>query len=565
MTRRCGPLALLLAALVACSGLAGEPQTLATLTPAPRAAADLVEGARVFAERCASCHGPGGAGDGELALSGAIPAPGDFTRPEAARGQSPQQWLATIRDGRIEALMPPWRDSLSDAELRNVALYSFTLHYAPQQLPRGQRVIEEVCAEGCAGLEALGDLRAPAALDQLSDEALRAVLPASLAEEDAWAAVAWLRARDLRGLEQLGRPFAIREPATGAISGQINNGTQGAAVPPGLKVILLEFGSGTMPVLRETRSDADGRFRFDDLDIEPGRSYSVLVEHAGRRFPSARVNADAARPQAQLPVTIFEAGADPSAITIAALVQQVSVVDEMLQIVLVARFRNHSDRVYSGESEIAPGQFASLSLPLPAAAFDLTPPDDSGRFIIDGAGHSVTDTLPVYPGAEHLVQLAWRQPWDGEGAELELPLAQALEGEVRLLLQPGLTLGAGDLQPIGPQQLGAALYEGFGAQLRLETGATLRHTLVAQAPTLPAGVVGEEVLALGALLTLLAVVVLLHWRGRGNGEARRLRALERQIARLDADHERGAINHDLYRRRRMELQQQLNEGGDGKA
>ena len=177
----------------------------------------------------------------------------------------------------------------------------------------------------------------------------------------------------------------------------------------------------------------------------------------------------------------------------------------------------------------------------------------------------MTDTLPVYPGAGHLVQLAWREPWDGERAGLELPLAQALDGEVRLLLQPGLTLSAGDLQPIGPQQLGAALYEGHGAHLQLAPGATLRHTLAAQKPTLPPGVLGAEALAPGALLTLLAVVVLLHRRGRNASDERRVRALERQIARLDAEHERGAINHDLYRRRRMELQRQLSAGGDGEA
>ena len=91
-----GPALLLLltVALTACSGLAGEPQVLATLTPVPRAPADLASGARIFAARCSSCHGSSGAGDGELALSGAIPAPGNFTQPEAARATIP----ATVVD-----------------------------------------------------------------------------------------------------------------------------------------------------------------------------------------------------------------------------------------------------------------------------------------------------------------------------------------------------------------------------------------------------------------------------------------------------------------------------------
>ena len=556
-------LLMLTVALTACSGLAGEPQVLATLTPAPRAPADLASGARIFAARCSSCHGSSGAGDGELALSGAIPAPGDFTQPEAARGQSLQQWLTTIRDGRIEALMPPWRDALSAAELRDVALYSYTLHYSAGLVARGQSVLEAACAVGCAGLEALGDLREQAMLEALSDEALRAALPDSLAEEDAWAAAAWLRARDLQGLEQVGRPFAAQEPAFGVISGRISNGTADAVVPPDLKVSLLEFGTGQAPAVRETVSAADGSYRFADVLLEPGRSFSVLVQHGGRRFPSARRGADPARPQLDLPVRIYEVGADAGAISISALVQQLSVVDNALQIVQVARYRNDSDRVFSSAQEVAPGQFASLALPLPAGARELTLPDESGRYVVDESGSMVRDTLPVFPGAEHLVQLAWRQPWDGASLNIEAPLAQALAGEVRLLLPPTLTLEEADFGSIGPQQVGNALFDGYGAQLQLAAGDSLRYTLRAQQPTLPPGVVSLEVLALGAALTIGAVAVLLILRGRRSIADKQRDSLAQQIAGLDAAHERGAINHDLYRRQRAELQRRLTGPTDG--
>lgn len=557
-------------AMTACSGLAGEPPLLATLTPESRApAADLANGARLFAARCSSCHGPGGAGDGELALSGAIPAPGDFTLPGAARPQSPQAWLTTIRDGRIENLMPPWGETLTPAELRDVALYSYTLHYSPDLLARGQQVLTAACADGCAGLDALGDLRNPTALDALSDETLRHALPASLAQEDAWAAAAWLRARDLQGLPQFTQPPAsdvisdnIGGFISGHISGQISNGTANSTVPPGLKVTLLKFGAGQAPVLRETLSAADGSFQFTDLLIEPGHSFSVLVEHSGRRFPSARVNADPGQPQLTLPVTIYEPGADPAAISITALVHQLNEVDSALQIVQVARYQNDSDRLFTSEQEVAPGQFASLTLPLPAGALDPTPPDDSGRYVVDATGSKVTDTLPVFPGADHLVQLAWRQPWDGASLRVEAPLAQALAGEVRLLLPPTLTLSGADFVSIGPQQVGNARFNGYGAQLSLPAGASLSYTLTAQTLVLPPGVVSVELLALAALLILGAVIVLLRLRSGRNRADRQRDALARQIAQLDAAHDRGAINHDLYRRQRAQLESRLTEPGD---
>ncbi len=563
-------LAILLTALIysACSGLAGEPQQLATLTPLPRAQADLGKGARIFADRCSTCHGLTGAGDGELALNGSIPAPGDFTQPWAARNQAPLQWLGTIRDGRIEALMPPWRDALTDVELRDVTLYSYTLHYSASQIARGQQVHDDACAPGCAALDALGDLRDPATLDRLSDADLRDALPASLPGDDAWAAVAWLRARDLPGLEGVGQPWTSPAAVSGVIRGQIRNGSQGFDVPDGLKVTLLEFGTGTMPELRETRSAADGRFRFKDLTLTAGHSYSVLVEHAGRRFPSARVAADPARAQIDLPVTIFETGAESSAIEMTALVQQVSVEDDALQVVMVARFRNSSDRVYSGEGAVAPGQYASLVLPLPAGVSDLTLPDESGRFLVDLDAGTVTDTLPLYPDIDHVLQLAWRQPRGQERHPLELPLNYALTGEVRLLQGPGLALADERFTSIGPQRVGASFFDGHRAQLQLEPGERLRYTLLEQSPTLPPGVLGVEALALGALATVALVVVALRWRRGGKVERRRVDDLARQIARLDEEHERGAINHDLYRRRRAALQAQLtggNDGGDGGA
>lgn len=567
MRQDCKPALLLviLLSLAACSGLAGEPAILVTLTPEPVEQADLTSGARIFAERCSTCHGPTGAGDGELALSGSIPAPGDFTQPEAAREQSLQQWLATIRNGRIESLMPPWRDSLGDDELRDVALFSYTLHYSPAMFARGRLVLAETCAAGCAALDALGDLRDPATLDSLSDQALRDALPATLSDEDAWAAVAWLRLRGEGGRSQPDSA-AVREPVTGSIDGQINNGTAGASVPGGLRVTLLEFDAGQAPDLRETFSADDGSFHFADVVFAAGRSFNVLVEHAGRRFPSARVSAGPDQSTINLPVTIYETGADPAAVTMTALVQQISVVEDALQIVLVARFRNSSDRVFSSAQEVAPGQFASLTLPLPAAAFDLTLPDESGRYHVDDGGTAVTDTLPVYPDTEHLLQLVWRQAWDGDSAQVELPLAQALSGEARLLLAPTLTLIEGEFSDIGPQQVGAAVFDGYGAQLQLEPDASLRYTLGARALPLPPGVVSREALAAGAALTVATVALLLAWRGRRISGERQLDDLARQIAELDAAHERGAINHDLYRRRRAELQAQLTrENGPGHA
>jgi mono/diheme cytochrome c family protein len=82
----------------------------------PQAVLDV--GARVYAARCAQCHGPNGAGDGSAANQFAI-APTNFQaqRPDLAAS------LRALRDGIEGTPMAPWSNELSEAELSAVAYY----------------------------------------------------------------------------------------------------------------------------------------------------------------------------------------------------------------------------------------------------------------------------------------------------------------------------------------------------------------------------------------------------------------------------------------------------------
>lgn len=78
---------LALTALLACPTLqAEEPLTLAS-------------GADLYAQLCASCHGPSGHGDGPVAGTLKTPPP-DLTRIEARRGDFPDIDLFDMIDGR---------------------------------------------------------------------------------------------------------------------------------------------------------------------------------------------------------------------------------------------------------------------------------------------------------------------------------------------------------------------------------------------------------------------------------------------------------------------------------
>ena len=96
--------AMLVAAAAGCSALA---RPLAGQSPAPR------DVAKVYAEICAACHGPGLEGGKAQSMLD------DTWR----FGGDDDSLAATIRDGRAQAGMPPFRSLLTDAEIRAMVYY----------------------------------------------------------------------------------------------------------------------------------------------------------------------------------------------------------------------------------------------------------------------------------------------------------------------------------------------------------------------------------------------------------------------------------------------------------
>lgn len=221
----------------ACTGLGGEPAVVATLPPVtpaptaepstdvgiPAAPPDLTRGAQIFAARCSACHGVDGRGDGPVVQANPGMQPPDFRDPATARGQTPHEWFSTITNGRIEKMMPPWNNALTEQERWDVALYTYTLHYDPEAVALGSDIYAD-CAE-CHGdlgrgdgpeaadlREDVKDLTDQSAMVTLSDESIfnmvtqgfEDIMPAytELSEDERWAVASYARALSLQGIEQ---------------------------------------------------------------------------------------------------------------------------------------------------------------------------------------------------------------------------------------------------------------------------------------------------------------------------------------------------------------------------
>ncbi len=101
------------------------PNQYADLTWPPGAdlPPDTPVGERVFAQRCAVCHGPDGRGNGPAAPS-LIPHPRDFTQGRykytstpAAQPPSDEDLITVVANGLHASAMPYWHDLLSEAEI----------------------------------------------------------------------------------------------------------------------------------------------------------------------------------------------------------------------------------------------------------------------------------------------------------------------------------------------------------------------------------------------------------------------------------------------------------------
>ena len=85
-----------------------SPDARANLRAAlSRAGTSTENGAAIFAEKCAPCHGETGLGDGEQGIQLGVTVPA-FGLPEIARPASPAQWYTIVTRGNMERFMPPF-------------------------------------------------------------------------------------------------------------------------------------------------------------------------------------------------------------------------------------------------------------------------------------------------------------------------------------------------------------------------------------------------------------------------------------------------------------------------
>jgi hypothetical protein len=193
---------------------------------------------------------------------------------------------------------------------------------------------------------------------------------------------------------------------------------------------------------------------------------------------------------------------------------------------------------------------------MPPGAIALNAATDQ-RFIVVQEQFAVIYTQPVLPGANP-IELIYFLPYTAN-AVFDQPYNYPVDGEVKVVTRPRSLVVKGEGWQPGQE---APFVNQYTRQVNLSQGDSLvldlegdpRATTSSDPSLLTADVL---VPAVAVLVILVCGILLFFSLARRRQPEQETDRLLRQLAELDALHERGQINHDVYQRQRKALKDRL--------
>jgi preprotein translocase subunit SecG len=233
---------------------------------------------------------------------------------------------------------------------------------------------------------------------------------------------------------------------------------------------------------------------------------------------------------------------------------------------------NNSDRVLYRKPD---NQDVSVSLlvQLPPGALILNDTQNP-RYIIAQDFYSLIDTNPVFPGVHYVEAIYFLPHSDGE-AVIDLEMNNRFEGKLDISVAvPSLAVSGDVIEYVDSETItnnsGEFVVQNYTADYSIPAGGNLVFSvsgaLFGSQNTSSSGnvVTGNflvVVIIVVVLLFVFAIVGLLVLRRRYGQQTpdhqREIDRLLAQINQIEAMHEKGEINHDVFQRQRQELKDKL--------
>jgi mono/diheme cytochrome c family protein len=578
---------------------------------------DPTSGEPIFNEKCAPCHGESGIGDGFQADQ--LPrTPAVLVSPEVFRKAIPVEWFTLISKGDLERFMPPF-NSISEQQRWDVIAHVYSMATPDELVAQGEILYQDNCAE-CHGENGKGDgPQASAFSDQMpdfndlkwmaetSDQELYEVIlngvspnmptfSETLAEEDRWAIVSFLRSLTFAGssastvpteappTESAATPEATDAPTptsekseSGLVTGELAV-LSGEETPAGLVVNLRGFDNMQETINMSTTIQSDGSFMFTNVEMPVGRVFIASTEFDGITYGSDIAMVEDETASLNLPIPIFGSTTDSSALS----ADRTHIFFEYLEpdtlrVVEIYIISNPSDRTVVAATEGEP----TIEFQLPEGAANLQFEDGvlGGRYVQtpDGFG----DTAAIRPGSgQHQITFGYEIPYDGK-AEISQSVNLPTNAVVILIPKDGLKIKGEQLVYTGARDVQGITYEMYSGD-RIETGSELSITVSGRPGGGGISLESESstslVIGLAALgIVLIGAGIWLYRRSQQEDTEEEFiddvdeeitsfddtpddpEALMDAIIALDDLYQTGELPEDAYRQRRKVLKERLSE------
>jgi len=587
--------------------------TLGALFPAQVPSTN--NGALIFAEKCAPCHGATGLGDGEqgIQLNVTVPA---FGLPDIARPASPAQWYTVVTNGNMERFMPPFA-SLNDQERWDVVAYAMTLHMTEEEIAKGQELFEANCAN--CSTEFFTD---QAKMSELSEVELARIVRegndqvpafgAALSDDEMWAVAAYLRTLSFDTAPVVSAPAstATPEPSTvtetlssteagtpsaegtplgteqvpatseatavvqagfGSVSGSIDNQT-GKDLPSDLKVTLRAYehgadrSAGPQEVFSQEAIVENDSFVFQNVEMPVNRIFiaELTIDGMNRQSGFAVVKeGDSALTLP--PITLYNTTTDITKLVIDEVQIFFEYGTDSVQVYNVYSFRNPGAEMIivtmneNGEIPFikAPGGTSGLS-------FEMMQGSESIR---------TQSGLAIPPGEASYGLIAFTPVPKARKFDFSQEFVLAVPS-ITVFVPSGVTVKSEQSSDLGVQSIqdfNFQIYElngvGAGGEIQFTVSGTPEEAGTASAPG--AAISNQNLLfgigALGIALILAGAWMYLRDRNRREDDAEEAEGPEFEssedvmdaIIALDDLHRARKISDNAYQKRRAELKQIL--------
>jgi len=590
------------------------PTPAPTLGPLyPAQAPSIENGAAIFAEKCAPCHGETGLGDGEQGIQLGVTVPA-FGLSEIARPASLAQWYTIVTRGNMERFMPPFA-SLSDQERWDVVAYAMTLHASQEEIEKGKGLFEKNCAdcstdffEDQSKMSSLSEVELARIIKQGNEDIT--AFGSNLRDDEVWVVAAYLRTLSYitDSVVSASTPLPTTGPATvaetavpssdagtsfaegtqvaatgeatavaragfGIVSGSIENKT-GADLPSEMKVTLRGYDHGADPsagpqevISQEGLVNTEGSFEFENIEIPLNRIFIAELTFDGMDLKSGFAIVKEGDGSVSLPpITLYNKTEDTSALVMDETRIFFEYGTDNVQVFNVYSFRNPRDEIIvvklNENSEIP-----FITSPEGSSGFGYEPMQASESFIQTENGFAI----PPSEGSYSLVAFA------------SLPKAKKLDfsqtfvlpvATITVFLPEGVTAKSAQMSDLGVQaiqNLNFQIYElgdiSAGDRVAFTVSGTPKEAATASTPETSSNrnlLIGAG--ALGVALILAGAWLYLRDRNRAeeeddvedeDDEFESSEDVMDAIIALDDLHRAKKISDEAYHKRRAELKEIL--------